>query len=390
MREMPESMTKTAKTVLFAAVLVALQLAFSAAPTWSQGAVTRAIGTIQTISGNNMTMKTDAGAVVDVTVQDGARVLRIEPGQTDLKSAVPAQLSDIQAGDRVLAAGNAGPDGKTIMANSLLAIKKADVESRQQKDLQDWQKRGIGGLVTAVDPAAQTVSIKVGPQTVTVHASKSTVIRRYAPDSAKFDDAKISAVDAIKPGDQVRARGARSADGTDMTADEIVSGGFRNLSGVISAVNTSGNTLSMTDLATKKPMTVTISADSQLKKLPPQMAAMLAARMKGTVSAAPAGGAPAGGAPGGGRGGRGGGGGDLSAAIARAPAVTLADLQKGDALMVVSTEGTPAGAVTAVMLVAGVEPILQAAPDAGSTMTLPAWNIGAGGPGGGDAGGGAN
>jgi hypothetical protein len=387
---MPKVMRTNAKTVIFVAMLAALQLVFCGAPSWSQ-AVTRAIGTIQTISGNNLTMKTDAGAVVTVTVQDGARVLRIEPGQTDLKNAVPAQLSDIQAGDRVLASGTAGADGKTIQANSVLAIKKADVESKQQKDLQDWQKRGIGGLVTAVDATAQTVSIRVGAQTVTVHASKGTIIRRYAPDSAKFDDAKISTVDAIKPGDQVRARGTRSTDGGDMTAEEIVSGGFKNLSGVITAIAPSSNTLNLTDLATKKPMTVTVSADSQLKKLPAQMATVLAARMKGTVSAAPAGGGGAGGAAGGGapggRGGRGAGGGDLSGAIARAPSITINDLQKGDALMIVSTEGTPAGAVTAVMLVAGVEPILQAAPDAGSTITLPAWNIGAGGPGGGGDGG---
>jgi hypothetical protein len=41
----------------------------------------------------------------------------------------------------------------------------------------------------------------------------------------------------------------------------------------------------------------------------------------------------------------------------RAPAIQLADLKKGDAVMLVSTEGTTN--VNAITLLAGVEPLLQ-------------------------------
>jgi len=53
---------------------------------------------------------------------------------------------------------------------------------------------------------------------------------------------------------------------------------------------------------------------------------------------------------------------DLQRLISRAPAVSLTDLHKGDAVVILSTEGTASGAGTAITLVSGVEPILQAAP----------------------------
>jgi hypothetical protein len=73
----------------------------------------------------------------------------------------------------------------------------------------------------------------------------------------------------------------------------------------------------------------------------------------------------------------------LQQVVSRMPPATLADLQKGEAVMIVSTEGTAAGGVTAIMLVGGVEPILAA--PAGAEQTLSPWNVG-GGDGGGDAG----
>jgi hypothetical protein len=52
--------------------------------------------------------------------------------------------------------------------------------------------------------------------------------------------------------------------------------------------------------------------------------------------------------------------------------------------MIVTTEGTATGGVTAIMLVGGVEPIL--ASPAGAEQTLSPWDLGGGGDGGGDGG----
>jgi hypothetical protein len=386
------------KAILCTMVLALAHVPFAAAQT-AAVAATRAIGTIQTISGNNITLKNDQGVTYTVTVQDGAKVERIEPGETSLKGALPLQLTDIQAGDRVLASGNPGTAPNSILASMVVAIKKADVESKQQQDLQDWTRRGTGGLVASVDPTANTISLKVSgaggaSKTVTVHTTSSTQVLRYASDSVKFDDAKPSTLDVIKPGDQLLAKGTRSSDGNDVTAEAVVSGAFHNLSGTIASLDASSNSLTLKDVTTKTVFTVKLTPDSSVKKLTPQMASMLAARMKAGANGggtAPAGGADAGGrgfgggGQGGGRaGGRGfgggAGGGDLSQVVSRAPAATLADLNKGDAVMIVSTAGNGSNQVSAIQLVAGVEAILDAAPAA----QLPAWDVGGGGGGGGE------
>jgi hypothetical protein len=372
------------------------------APPAGQSAPARPIGTIKSISGNSLTLSTDAGVSYSVSVGDAARILRIEPGAKDLKNASPLTLSDLQVGDRILVMGKISEDGHSVAATSVIAMKKADVASKQEHDRQDWQRRGVGGLVSAVDPATGTITITAraaaGSKDVAIHTSKDTILRRYAPDSVNFDDAKPSSLDQIKPGDQVLARGTRSADGSELAAQEIVSGAFRNIAGTISSIDAASNTINVMDLIAKKPVDVKITQDSQLRKLPPQMAQFMAMRLKGGQASAGAGaagnGAPAekqagaagasgsgaGAAPadgGNGQGGRGGrGGGDLQQILNRVPKATLSDLQKGDAVMIVSTAGSGSGGVTAITLVSGVEPILQASPNgSGQSMILPPWSM---------------
>lgn len=376
-------------------------------PTAAQAPAGRSLGTIKAITGDTITLTTDAGATITVTLQDTTRLLRIEPGEKDLKNAVKITQQDLQPGDRILAVGDPSADGHTIVASSVMAMKHADVVSKQQSDLQDWQRRGVGGLVKAVDPASGTITISVTTagvaKPVTVQTSKTTILRRYAPNSVKFDDAKVSTINDVKPGDQLRARGTKNADGSEIAADEIVTGAFRNLSGLITSIDAAANTLTVNDLATKKPVVVKISADSQIRKLPPQMAVMLSGGGRGGAAgavsagaAAGASGAAAGGAPnaqaGGANGGRGGGrgfgggrgGADLNQMLSRLPASSLTDLAKGDAVMIVSTEGTNADGVTAITVVGGVDVLLEA--NGGQSVTLPPWSLGGGGDtGGGDA-----
>ena len=231
-------------------------------------------------------------------------------------------------------------------------------------------------------------------------------MRRYAPDSVDFDKAKVAPIETIQTGDQLRARGKRNDDGTELAADEVVSGSFRNISGTISAIDKQANTLTLKDLITKQTVTVHINDEAQMRKLPDTMARMLANMTKpggadasGTNAAAPGAAAPSSAAatapdgqkrnPGAGQGSaqqggdQAGGaaagrraGGDLQQMLNRAPAIQLADLQKGDAVMLVSTQGT--SEVTAVTLLAGVEPLLQA-PASTQNMLLSNWNMSSGG-----------
>src|SRR5579883_832535 len=358
----------------------------------------RAVGSVKAISGNILAVNTDNGGEVKVSVANGARVLQLEPGQHDLKAALPLQIQDVQVGDRVLARGNLSSDGKNLDAALLIVMKKASISELQQKEREDWQKNSIGGLVKEVDAAAHTITVTVGAgaasKSVLVRASKDTIVRRYAPNSIKFDDAKTSTLAEIKPGDQVRARGTKNADGTEMDAQEIVSGSFRNIAGTVQAVSSDDKTLTVMDLATKKSVTVRVTADSQMHQLPAMMAERIATRLKGApvnAQGPPRAGSvittPTAGASGNRWNGRAaessegnGNGGDLQRILSRMPAIGLADLKKGDAVMIVSTEGGEGNPVTAITLLSGVEPILTASPEQGkAAMALSAWSLDSGG-----------
>jgi hypothetical protein len=299
-----------------------------------------------------------------------------------------------------MARGAANPDGKSLAANMLVAIKGADIAQKQEHEREDWQKNGTGGLVKAVDTTASTVTISTGAgstRTIVIHVSPTTIVRRYAPGSVKFDQAIKSTLDQIKPGDQLRARGSKSADGATLEAAEIVSGNFLNLAGAIQTVNADASTITLTDVATKKPVVISVTPDSEVKKLDPAVAQRIAARLSGGAKrpdGAPAGapsgaggaGAPPAGAdrPAGSPGrGPGGGGSDFQQVLARAPSVTLKDLQKGNMVIVVATEGQTPQSATAITVVAGVEPMLQASTSGSQAMLSSSWNLGGGGEGGG-------
>ena len=386
MRTRPSFLRATAllATIIAAATPSLSVLAFAQAQQ-VQAAKTRTVGTVKAVSGSGITLTTDAGLEITVVLQPSTRLLRLAPGQTDLKAATPAQPQDVEVGDRLLAAGTPGEDGKSVTASSAVIMKKSDITAKQQKEREDWRKRGVGGVVKTVDAGIGTVTISTGTMggnSVAVHTTKQTIIRRYAPDSVKFDDAKPGTLEQIKPGDQLRARGTKSDDGKELAAEEIVSGTFRNVAGTVVSVDANNSTITVTDLMTKRPVTMKITGDSQMHKLPPMMAQRIAARLKGSVPGAPGGGqaAPASseGPPSGAGGPRPGGTPDFQQMLSRMPAASLTDLQKGDAVMIVATEGSAENPSSAIILLSGVEPILTAAPSQASTILSP-WNLSAGG-----------
>jgi hypothetical protein len=351
----------------------------------------RQLGTVTAIAGNSLTLKTDAGQEVPVSVPDGARILQLAPGSTDLKTAQTIALKDIEAGDRVLVTGKAGDNAGAFAAARVILMKSSDIAQKHETEQADWQKRGTGGIVSAVDAGTGTLTVTVGAKKVAVTTSGKTQFRRYAGDSVKFEDAKPGTLAQIQPGDQLRVLGTKSDDGSSIAGEVVVSGSFKNLAGLIATIDAAHGTLTLKDLATKKMVTVTITSNSNVRTLPPQAAAMFAARAKGAGAGA---GASGGGSPqpagpaeasGGARPGGAGrsAGGDLSQLVSRLPNKTIADLKAGDAVMIVASQPDPGSAtVTAVTLLSGVEPILAATPGAPS-MTLSPWSLGGGAPDGG-------
>lgn len=366
---------------------LAILLTFAlAAPLLSaQAAAGRFVGTITAISGDTLTVKTDTGEVRQVEVPSAAILKRVEPGQKDLSAAATIQLGDLETGDRVLVRLDPNATEGTAQAAQIVTIKQADVAQKQQAEREEWQKSGVGGLVKSVDASGGVIMLTTGAgptlKAVTVHVSAVTVLKRYAPASVRFDLAQPAPISEIQAGDQLRARGTKNADGSELDAAEVVSGSFRNIAGTITSLDASTTAIVVKDLTTKKQVTVHITPDAQMHTLPETMARVIAARLKGTTAAAGASGAgtqqrvrngqPGGNGQGAGRGQAG----DMQQVLSRAPTIRFSDLTKGEAVMLVSTAGPTD--VTAITLLTGVEPLLEA-PEASQNL-LANWSMGSGG-----------
>lgn len=380
-----------------AAALMVMTIPVQRAGAQAAAAVHQA-GTVRSTSASGLTLTTAAGKDVSVTLPADGKVLLVAPGSKDLKSAVDGTMGDIAAGDRVLVIGNAGADGE-LTASRVIVMKAQAIAQTHEAEGAAWA-RGGGGIVKSVDAAAGKIVMASGMRDVTVLTTPSTVVRMYSPGSVSFADAKLSTLTAIRAGDQMRVRGTRSADGTSITADEIVAGDFQNYSGLISAVDASKGTVTLKDLASKKTVTVTLTPGTDMRRIPPMLAQRIAMQMKGGGSVAGPGG-QAHAAPGGtgpeahaddgqsaaqreGRAGM-----DLSKVLSRLPAETVAGLKPGDAVMIVASSNGDTGSPTAVTLLAGVEAILTATPK-GQAMKLSPWSMGEGEAGGDAAEGGSS
>jgi hypothetical protein len=353
---------RTAAALLKTAMGMALALLLATSFAQAQAA-SRILGTITALNGDTVTVKPTQGDARQVEVPSTAQLKRIEPGQTNLSTAVDMKFDELAVGDRVLVNLDPNSTGSVPQAVRVIAIKGADVAKRQQEETEAWQ-HGVGGLVKSVDASSGVIVLASGAgptlKVITVHTTPKTTLKRYAPASVSFTDATAAPITAIQAGDQLRARGEKNTDGTEITADAVVSGGFRNISGTVLSIDAAKSTIVVKDLVTKKPVTVQIPPTVQMRQLPDRMAQMLAARLKGAAAGSARGQARAeaenttesGQAAGAQRGG------DLQMFLSRAPAIQLSDLKKGEAVMLVSTQG--ASDVTAITLLAGVEPLLEA------------------------------
>ena len=365
------------RTILSIVTLVVFVLA--PASFAQEPATGRALGVVTKMdaAARQLTLKTDTGEVA-VTVDPKAKVVRVAPGATNLTNAAPIELTDVNVGDRLRARGRIAED-KSLAALEIVVISQSDIATKQAAERADWDRRGATGIVAEVTADSFTLNVRTlaGVKPLLVKPAPNAVIRRYTPESVKFADAKPSKLAELRKGDQVRARGDKTADGQEMTADEIVSGQFKMIAGLVISVDAQENVIRINNVETKKPMIVKISADSSLKKLQPQLAQVIANRLHGAapVEGVPAGGGRGPGGPAGFGGGRGGNG-DLQSMIDRTPAIKIGDLMTGDALIISSVNGANPEQVTAITLLAGVEAILTK--PGTREMSLGDWNVGGG------------
>ncbi len=327
-----------------------------------------------------VTVKTAAGREVTFQVGDETSFLRIAPGERSLDKAEKITRADVAVGDRVLVRGGAtsATSGQPFTARQLIVVSRQALDSRREREREDWRMRGVNGRVAALNPATKEVTVSVrsreGAQDVVVSLSNEAKVLRYAPDSVRREDARPSSFADLKVGDQVRALGERSADGARFTAEEIIAGAFSRARGTIVETNAERGEITIKDEQTGKNFTVVVSKNSSLRRVPAEFVEEMARRREERQQRRAAEGnsgdgqqqgerrrrenregGPAGEGGRQGRGGPGGGGaGGFQRMFENLPAVTVAELKKGDVVMITGTPAAPdASRVTAITLVTG-------------------------------------
>jgi len=322
------------------------------------------VGTVNAVRSETpeLEIKPDNGALLVVSVSPDSLIQRVAPGEKDLKKAEAIEARKIAVGDRVLVALEPG----TRSIRRLVVMPASEIGKRDELDREAWSARGVSGVVTAKIANQITLVTRTfrGQVEVTVKTDEKTTYRRYQPESVRFSDAQPSSLAELKPGDQMRARGAKSEDGRTLDAEAVVFGSFQTKAGTISSVDVPAGLLTMKELGTGNMLTVRITPDSRLKQMP-DFAAMGGGR-----------GGPGGnGLPGGTDGppprgggdmppafpGRGGPPGDFAQMIDAMPITSLASLKPGQTVVVSSTKGGSADSLTAVMLLANADMLIQMA-----------------------------
>ncbi|HEX7295789.1 MAG TPA: hypothetical protein VF251_08565 [Pyrinomonadaceae bacterium] len=358
-------------------------------------AAKHAIGEVKTIDASQkiLSIKTDAGNTVFVTITDRTIYKRLAPGEQDLTKAVDITVADIGEGDRVLARGTVAADRKSVPAQMIIVMTKGDLAKKQEAERLEWRRRGILGVITSLKPEAKEITISnrtmAGTQSVVIPVDDKTEMRRYAPDSIKFADAKPSTFGELKVGDQLRALGDKSQDGLKFTPVKVVTGAFRTVGGTVKEVNAATGEIKITDLEKKHPLTIVVKTDSVLRKFPPasELGAMMGRGSGGPGGPGGPGGAPGGQAPAGGQGRPAGGPGgpgrgpNINDMLERLPTITIADLKVGDTIIVSSTQGVDPSRLTAISLVSGADTLLTmlAPRPAAGQAPNPAAGLGGGG-----------
>lgn len=360
------------KKIAFVGFLVLLTNLFIAAQTADVGIKPNfAGGEVVSVESGKIVLQTKDGAI-DVVLSAATEYKRVPPENPTLKAAVAAALADVGAGDKLLVTGTVSADKKQIPAKAVYILSKAEIAQKLSKEAEEWRKRGIVGRATKVDFQTGQITISVrgsaGETETVVSPKENARFLRYAPDSIKYSEAKPSNVREIFVGDIVRALGDRSEDGASFKAEQVLSGAFQTVGGTVKSVDTAKNEIVIENIQTKKDVTIAVSDVSTLKKFPAEMAQRMAqfqARGAGGIQPPQSGGQPQPpqgqtpnrtGPPNGGGGMRG----DINDMFERLPVVTLAELKPGEMIAVSSTRTDNPTRITAIRLLAGVEPFLRA------------------------------
>lgn len=333
---------------------------------------------------HTVTVRADKGETVTLSTTEQTTYTRLPPGVTDLKQGARVTFAEVRVGDRVVAPGVTTAGGSA--SRLILTARAAGGPG--------GNGRRLNGRVVSVDAAKKLIVVQArgreGQEAVTVDASAAARVLRYAPDSMRPADAVAGSLADVRAGENIRATGERSADGTTFKAEEVLTGSFARFVGTVASADAQrGELVVKTDDG--KNVKLSFGARSSLRRITPEFEQTLAKqraefeqrreqrRAERQQQGGQAQGGQAQGAGEGGRqrqggqrgdgqargeggqrrGGPGGGGNNFQQMFESLPVVTLAELKKGDAVVVTVTPTADATRATVVSLVTGSADVLR-------------------------------
>jgi len=338
-------------------------------------------GEVTVVTDSGLEIKNDKGTT-KVKFETTTEFKRVPPDRPSITAATPTERSEIGQGDRLLISGFYNADKTEFTARAVYQMSSSDIARKQQQDTERWATRGISGRVASVNPATNQITIEVrglmGSTKVVVNPKGNVVFKRYAPNSVRYSEAFASSLAEVQVGDMLRALGDRGPDGLSFAAEEILTGAFPPVAGTVKTIDAAANQITITDLQTQKEIVVQLGPGSAMRRLPEEMAQRMTGfggspsspgagpggqRPGGNEAQRTAGGGPGQLVPGGPRGPGIGGGprGGIDDMFERMPAITLGDITVGSMIAVSSTRNGQTDRVTAIKLLAGVEPFVRAA-----------------------------
>ena len=318
--------------------------------------------------------------VIDVVISEKTAFKKVSPENPKIATATDSNLTEIGVGDKILVTGEVAADKKNISAKTVYLMSKSAIAEKQQKESEQWKTRGISGRVTNLNFEKNEITIAVknmtGETNVVITPKESYKILRYAPNSIKYSEAKPSNLKEIYIGDVVRALGDKSEDGATFKAEEVISGAFQTVGGKVKSIDAANNADRYRRHQNQKRYYGFSQRCFDFQKISRRYGAENGAvsgdagrRRQGGFrppqgtqtnnQANPPNGenrTPGQGGMGGGRGGMRGG--DINEMFERLPVITIADLKVGDLIAVSSTKTDNPAKITAIRLLAGIEPFL--------------------------------
>lgn len=403
--------------LVFSSLIASAQAPAPAASPYTtvQGSVTKVDLAAKVIS-----VKTTAGADTTVKFSDLTRLNQLPPGEADTKKATPMKAEDMGPGDHILARVQT-KDPTGLPAGFVYINRAADIAKENSAKSAEWQT-AVSGYVTAISGNKLTMKVKGAngqpDRDVALDFSGNVNYQRFSEKTFAYENADLA---AIKSGDHLRVLGAKNADVTQIKVTDVAADAIKQIGATVKSIDPATGTIVATDTA-KKPVTIKVVTATKVKRLDDQTALMIARIVNPTFQGAggrgaggggrgAGGGAPGGdaaggggrgfggggqaggfggGAPGGsGFGGRGGGGGrgrggaaQIQNLIDQQADAKIADFKPGEPIIVSGPSSPDSSSFSAMMVLAGVDQILRAAPSTGADPLGSGWSNAGGGGGG--------